>query len=66
MAIMSKESLEPEDGIITKEVRDKMEKDYAALIDKFDNFYQTSELKNDPTKLSPEVKQLTDADTSGA
>lgn len=65
MAIMSKESLEPEDGIITKDVRKKMELEYAELINKFDEKYQSSELKNDSHYMSPEVKTLTDADTSG-
>lgn len=66
MAIMSKESLEPENEEITAEVRAKIEEQYKVEIDMFDTNYNKSVLKNDCSYVSPDVKPLTDADTSGS
>jgi len=47
MAIMSKESLEPENEEITADVRAKIEVAYKAEIEMFDTSYKNSDLKND-------------------
>ena len=65
MAIMSKESLEPENEEITLEIREKIEAQYKVEIDNFDQNYQRSALKNDEDFNSPNVRPLTGADMQG-